>query len=89
MIASAVELGWNDISPPDRRRPAAAQLPALPAGFLHGVASFDPLPDAVLIWTRFTPAGTPKGSVAVEWQVGSRWVLGRRPPWPSLNGNPC
>ncbi|KAI3430585.1 hypothetical protein D9Q98_005178 [Chlorella vulgaris] len=38
-------------------------------GFLHGVASFDPLPDAVLIWTRFTPAGTPKGSVAVEWQV--------------------
>ena len=34
-------------------RPAAAQAPAAPR-FLHGVASGDPLPDAVVLWTRVT-----------------------------------
>ncbi|CAL9562285.1 Phospholipase D [Streptomyces sp. enrichment culture] len=33
-------------------RAAATQAPA----FLHGVASGDPLPDGVLLWTRVTPA---------------------------------
>lgn len=28
-------------------------------GFLHGVASFDPLPNGVLIWTRWTPPEAP------------------------------
>ncbi|MFE2582366.1 alkaline phosphatase D family protein [Streptomyces sp. NPDC059378] len=39
--------------------PLAAALPARAAGespaFLHGVASGDPLPDGVLLWTRVTP----------------------------------
>ncbi|MFF7311059.1 alkaline phosphatase D family protein [Streptomyces sp. NPDC008137] len=39
--------------------PLAASLPARAAGqapaFLHGVASGDPLPDGVLLWTRVTP----------------------------------
>ncbi|MFI9378380.1 alkaline phosphatase D family protein [Streptomyces parvulus] len=39
--------------------PLAAALPAGAAGaapaFLHGVASGDPLPDGVLLWTRVTP----------------------------------
>jgi alkaline phosphatase D len=34
---------------------AHAQTSAAPA-FLHGVASGDPLPDGILLWTRLTPA---------------------------------
>jgi alkaline phosphatase D len=43
--------------------------------FLHGVASGDPLPDAVVLWTRVTPTrrsqpGSGKGPrIAVRWQV--------------------
>ena len=35
--------------------PRAVAAGAAPA-FLHGVASGDPLPDGVLLWTRVTPA---------------------------------
>ena len=64
---------------------AAAQLPfagkvsaagpVLPTGlFTLGVASGDPLPDAVVLWTRLAPdplngGGMPAVPVAVEWQV--------------------
>ncbi len=46
-------------------------------GFLHGVASGDPLPDGVVIWTRVTPTpGSTPGSgtgpdVQVTWQVST------------------
>ncbi|MDG4864644.1 alkaline phosphatase D family protein, partial [Streptomyces sp. T-3] len=49
----------------------AAEGPA----FLHGVASGDPLPDGVLLWTRITPTaeaipGSGKGpEVTVSWEV--------------------
>lgn len=53
--------------------------PALAAGaeqpFRHGVASGDPLPDSVLLWTRLTPsaAATPGsgrgGQSAVDWEM--------------------
>ncbi|GAA2988581.1 alkaline phosphatase D family protein [Streptomyces fulvorobeus] len=49
----------------------AAGAPA----FLHGVASGDPLPDGVLLWTRVTPAadaipGSGRGAdTAVRWEV--------------------
>ena len=36
--------------------------------FRHGVASADPLPDGVLLWTRCTTAGP--GPVEVDWWVG-------------------
>ncbi|MFJ5777291.1 alkaline phosphatase D family protein [Streptomyces sp. NPDC093094] len=40
--------------------PLAASLPARAAeaapAFLHGIASGDPLPDGILLWTRVTPA---------------------------------
>ncbi len=45
--------------------------------FRHGIASGDPLPDAVLLWTRVTPtADSLPGSglgprVAVGWQVAT------------------
>lgn len=38
--------------------------------FAHGVASGDPLPDAVMIWTRVSPrAGTDPRAVVVRWRV--------------------
>ncbi|MEN8653293.1 alkaline phosphatase D family protein [Streptomyces sp. 21So2-11] len=45
------------------------------SAFLHGVASGDPLPDGVLLWTRVTPTpdavpGSGKGpDVAVSWEI--------------------
>jgi alkaline phosphatase D len=53
---------------------AVAADTAAPA-FLHGVASGDPLPDGVLLWTRVTPTpqavpGSGEGpEVAVHWQI--------------------
>ncbi|MFD6349053.1 alkaline phosphatase D family protein [Streptomyces roseolus] len=53
--------------------PALADAP-VPA-FLHGVASGDPLPDGVLLWTRVTPSpeavpGSGLGAdVRVDWEV--------------------
>ncbi|MGW0794389.1 alkaline phosphatase D family protein [Streptomyces sp. NPDC001089] len=57
--------------------PAAARAaePPLPEGvFALGVASGDPLPDAVVIWTRLAPdplagGGMPDRAVSVEWEV--------------------
>ncbi|WP_371659947.1 alkaline phosphatase [Streptomyces sp. NBC_00280] len=52
----------------------AAQTP-LPAGvFSLGVASGDPLPDGVVLWTRLAPdplhgGGMPNRPVVVEWQI--------------------
>ncbi|MGW2207395.1 alkaline phosphatase D family protein [Streptomyces sp. NPDC001774] len=47
------------------------------AVFLHGIASGDPLPDGVLLWTRITPTpdslpGSGKGPAAeVRWEVAA------------------
>ncbi|MHB9754287.1 alkaline phosphatase D family protein [Streptomyces sp. BYX5S] len=58
--------------------PLAATAPAHAAeapAFLHGVASGDPLPDGVLLWTRVTPTaeavpGSGKGpDVQVGWEI--------------------
>ncbi|MFJ6668548.1 alkaline phosphatase D family protein [Streptomyces sp. NPDC091383] len=65
--------------------PLAAALPARASGqapaFLHGVASGDPLPDGILLWTRVTPApdATPGSGVgpdtAVSWVVATDKAL--------------
>jgi alkaline phosphatase D len=40
--------------------------------FTLGVASGDPLPDRVILWTRLLPVdGTPDGDVDVEWEVAT------------------
>lgn len=44
----------------------ASPTSARPSSFRHGVASGDPLPDAVLIWTRVTTAA-PRADV--QWEV--------------------
>ncbi|MFI8290955.1 alkaline phosphatase [Streptomyces sp. ms191] len=61
--------------------PALAETEA-PA-FLHGVASGDPLPDGVLLWTRVTPVadavpGSGRGpDVAVDWEVAEDRAFAR------------
>ncbi|GAA4813441.1 alkaline phosphatase D family protein [Nocardioides caeni] len=56
---------------------------AASAPFVHGVASGDPLPDAVLLWTRVTPSveaapGSGIGSdVTVTWQVARDEAFGQ------------
>lgn len=42
---------------------------SVPADFLHGIASGDPMTDRVIIWTRLTPQE--QGRVRVEWEVAS------------------
>lgn len=54
---------------------ARAAEPALPDGvFKLGVASGDPLPDGIVLWTRLAPdplngGGMPKRAVSVQWEV--------------------
>lgn len=61
------------LSPP----PAKAEEPSEFHVFQHGVASGDPLPDSVLIWTRATShpgdtAGANQGTpVALKWEVAT------------------
>ncbi|MER5870546.1 alkaline phosphatase D family protein [Streptomyces sp. NPDC002044] len=62
--------------------PAAHASQSAPA-FLHGVASGDPLPDGVLLWTRVTPTaeavpGSGLGpAVRVGWEVASDKTFSR------------
>ncbi|MEV6023134.1 alkaline phosphatase D family protein [Streptomyces sp. NPDC052036] len=61
--------------------PLAAALPARAASdapaFLHGVASGDPLPDGVLLWTRVTPTpqAIPGSGVGPDTRV--EWVIAK------------
>ncbi|MEU6216118.1 alkaline phosphatase D family protein [Streptomyces sp. NPDC047022] len=60
--------------------PLAAALPARAAeapAFLHGVASGDPLPDGILLWTRVTPTAQaiPGSGLGPDTEVS--WVLAR------------
>ncbi|MEW2070238.1 alkaline phosphatase D family protein [Streptomyces sp. NPDC007346] len=54
---------------------SASEATALAPAFLHGVASGDPLPDGVLLWTRVTPEpGAEPGSglgadTPVRWEI--------------------
>ena len=41
------------------------------APFYHGVASGDPLTDAVIIWTRVAPLDLDSGSVVGKWQIAT------------------
>ncbi|MDO6575476.1 PhoD-like phosphatase N-terminal domain-containing protein, partial [Staphylococcus pasteuri_A] len=43
--------------------------PEISVEFTHGVASGDPLADAVILWTRVTPART--GNIKVAWEIAT------------------
>ncbi|MEP9362071.1 alkaline phosphatase D family protein [Nocardioides sp. CN2-186] len=66
LVAANPAIGAADAATGAARRP-----------FRHGIASGDPLPDAVLIWTRVTPtpASTPGSgagpTVQVRWEVAT------------------
>jgi alkaline phosphatase D len=58
----------------------SAQFPSDP--FALGVASGDPLPDAIVLWTRLAPqpmqgGGMPPAAVSVEWQVAADEKMGK------------
>ena len=48
----------------------AAEPASRASGFLHGVASFDPLPTSVLLWSRVTPSAV-GDEVSVNWEVAA------------------
>lgn len=52
---------------------SVTQLDPLLAPFYHGVASGDPLPTAVVLWTRVTTVAT--GPVTVEWRIARDTAL--------------
>lgn len=54
---------------PDSKRTEVTTVDEALAPFYHGVASGDPLPTAVIIWTRVTP--TTEGDVPVRWRVAT------------------
>ncbi|MEV4506991.1 alkaline phosphatase D family protein [Streptomyces klenkii] len=62
---------------------AAPAYAADPPAFLHGVASGDPLPDGILLWTRVTPSpdavpGSGRGAaVDVAWEVAEDEEFGK------------
>jgi alkaline phosphatase D len=54
-------------APKIERHAAGALAPV--EGFAHGVASGDPGPDSVVIWTRVTPSG--EDAIPVEWELAT------------------
>jgi len=70
MLDGGSDMGATDAGMPDANLPDAGPPPTGP--FRHGVASGDPLPDAVILWTRVTPeAPAGAGDVMVEWEVST------------------
>ena len=76
--ATAASLAASSASAADPAASASLGLVEPPEGqlpFLHGVASGDPIPDSVILWTRVTPSekalpGSGVGpAVTVEWEV--------------------
>src|SRR3954449_8463005 len=75
-------LGAAAVAPPivTRRVLAKPIFDAYP--FPLGIASGDPLPDSVVLWTRLAPkplegGGVPAVPIEVEWQIGEDEALTR------------
>ncbi|MFC9788390.1 alkaline phosphatase D family protein [Rhodococcus sp. NPDC127528] len=64
-------------------RASAAPAGAAP-GFVHGIASGDPLPDRVVIWTRITPTAAATPGSGVGEQVPIRWEMATDPAFASV-----
>lgn len=64
-------LSFEDSGP--REDVPVEPVPSDPGGvFIHGVASGDPLPTAVILWTRASPPrSAPPAEVMVSWELGS------------------
>ncbi|CAN5450801.1 hypothetical protein BH23ACT9_BH23ACT9_20580 [soil metagenome] len=56
-----------------------ANAQPLPAPFVHGVASGDPLPDGVILWTRVTPTAQSLPGSATGPDVDVDWIVALDP----------
>ncbi|MEM7609499.1 MAG: alkaline phosphatase D family protein [Myxococcota bacterium] len=56
-----------DMAEPDMAMLEPAPVPTIPFGFGFGVASGDPLPNAVIVWTRYLPEDGE--ALSVQWEV--------------------
>ncbi|UJR86798.1 alkaline phosphatase D family protein [Sandaracinus amylolyticus] len=65
-IDASTQMG-SDASAPDAGPRGRDAGPAPTGAFQHGVASGDPLADAVILWTRVTTDGT--SAIALTWEV--------------------
>lgn len=69
LMASQKYIPHNDSSisnpPQESSLPLLADYFGAQPGFYHGVASGDPLPDAVIVWTRYTPTNVDE-TVTIE-----------------------
>ncbi len=54
-----------------------SDTPALASPFQHGIASGDPLPDAVILWTRLTPQDAGATEMDVAWAVAEDAAMER------------
>ncbi|MFF0410051.1 alkaline phosphatase D family protein [Kitasatospora sp. NPDC004745] len=76
LTTPAEAAGATPAAPAPAPATATGSDPAAPAPrFLHGIASGDPLPDGVLLWTRVTPApeAVPGSGLGPDTEV--RWEL--------------
>lgn len=75
--AGVTTQAWAQSSQPAPSRAPLAEMELAPLPFVHGVASGDPLPDAVVLWTRVTPddaawPGSGQGAPTyVRWELAS------------------
>ncbi|MDO9494192.1 MAG: alkaline phosphatase D family protein, partial [Nocardioides sp.] len=76
--ASAV-LSGPVLTGPTSSAAAVAPDPRSARIFAHGVASGDPLPHAVVIWTRVTPTDASRPGSGKGPQVAVRWEVARDP----------
>lgn len=65
MIAGRLPISAQTVLPPN------LYADTLHAPFYHGVASGDPLPDRVIIWTRISPQQPEPASLTVSWQIAT------------------
>ncbi|WP_234947978.1 PhoD-like phosphatase N-terminal domain-containing protein [Corynebacterium sp. CNCTC7651] len=74
-----VTQAWAQSSLPAPSRAPLAEMELPPLPFVHGVASGDPLPDAVIIWTRITPDDTAWPGSTLGAPTPVRWEIAADP----------
>lgn len=65
---------WAQELEQDPTAPSRNAIDPTTAPFYHGIASGDPLPTAVIIWTRLT-VDNPQGTLSVNWRMATDTAL--------------
>ncbi|MGB0907542.1 MAG: alkaline phosphatase D family protein [Maricaulaceae bacterium] len=68
LLGSAGVAGLAACAPKDAAR-LSSERPASRGLFAHGIASGDPLSNAVILWTRITPENPNAGPVEILWEM--------------------